>query len=391
MLKYDNINNITIEALEKYLKDNNWIHDINFANNKIKLYRKIIEEEEFTLFLPARDDFKDSTRKINESIEILSEIKGTTSLEIEKEILKSNNRLILIKDEIAPRTIIQDFKDVLSFRIISKFSEKGTIPLEYGSNVIEGLKKLIQSAIFNEEHPQPFFIRPNKSSQEQLSRYRLGQTQIGSYIFNIEIDNEFDSGEQLEFKDNEQIEPKLSAQRKVIKRIQNGMSHIQNDDVEQLIKTSYKRGLNANMCDALLNLQMENYDIKIESKVQWSELLPKPNDIKEKVVLESKDFYKAKILSEKYKENKSVEYNIRGKIIRLTNRKDSHENVIERNIVIQTEIEGKNKNIKIELNEQDYMIACEAHKQDKYVLINGEMLKQGKYWTMIKYNKFYVL
>lgn len=391
MLNYDKFNNITIEALEKYLKDNNWIQDINFANKKIKLYKKVIEEEEITLFLPAKNDFKDSVRKINESIEILSEIKDTTSLEITKEILKANNQLILIEDNIVPKTIIQNSKDILSFRIISKLSEKGTIPLEYASSVIEGLKKLVQSAIFNEEYPRPFFIKPNKSSQEQLSRYKLGQTQVGSYIFNIEIDNEFLTGEQLEFKDNEQIEPELSEQRKVIKRIQNGMSCIQKDDIEKLFEISYKKGLNANMCDALLNLQMENYDIKIESKVQWSDLLPKPNDIKEKVVLESKDFYKAKILSEKYKENRSVEHRIKGKIIRLTNRKDSHENVIERNIVIQTEIEGKNKNVKVELSDQDYRIACEAHKQDKYVLIDGEMLKKGKSWIMIKYKKFDVL
>jgi len=391
MLNYDKFNNITIESLEKYLRYNKWIQDVDFANKKIKLYRKVIDEEEYSLFLPTSNDFKDSVRRINDAIEILSEIKDTTNHEITKESLKANNQLILIKDEIVPKTTIQNTKDILSIRIISKLSEKGTIPLEYGSSVIEGLKKLVLSAIFNEEHPQPFFIRPNKSSQEQLSRYKLGQTQVGSYVFNIEIDNEIDNGEQLEFKDNEQIEATLSEERKVIKRIQNGISQIKKDNIEELFENSYKKGLNANMCDALLNFQMENYDIKIESKVQWSDLLPKPNDIKEKVILESDDFYKVKMLSEKYKENKSVEHRMKGKIIRLTHRKDLHENVIERNIVIQTEIEGKNKNVKIDLSDKEYKIACEAHKQDKDVLINGEMLKQGKYWTMINYNKFDVL
>lgn len=391
MLNYDKLNNITIEALEKYLKYNKWIRDMDFANKKIKLYKKLIDEEEYTLFLPSRNDFKDSIRKINEAIEILSEIKDTTNLEVTKEILKANNQLLLIKDEIVPKTTIQNTKDIFSIRIISRLSEKGTIPLEYGSSVIEGLKKLVLSAIVNEEHPQPFFIRPNKSSQEQLSRYKLGQTQVGSYVFNIEIDSEIDNGEQLEFKDNEEIEATLSEERKVIKRIQNGISQIKKDTIEELFETSYKKGLNANMCDALLNFQMENYDIKIESKVQWSDLLPKPKDIKEKVILEHDDFCKVKILSEKYKENKSVEHRIRGKIIRLSYRKDSHENIIERNIVIQTEIEGKNKNVKIELNSQDYKMACEAHAQDKEIIINGEMLKQGKYWTMINYNSFNVL
>ncbi|EES48991.1 hypothetical protein [Clostridium botulinum] len=391
MLRLDQINNITIEALEKYLVKNSWKQDINFINKKIKLYKKIIDDDEYTLFLPARNNFKDVGRKISETIEILSELQEITNQKLISEILKENNEFILVNKEIVSNEVIKQNKDILSFRIISKLSNDGRIPLEYGANVIEGLKKLVLSAIFNEEYPQPFFLRHSKKSQEQLWKYKLAQTQVGSYIFNIEIDNEIDNGEQLEFNDNEQIEVSLSQERKVIKRIQNGILKIKENNIEELFKNSYKRGLNANMCDALLNLQMENYDIKIESKVEWSDLLPKPNDVKEKVILESNDFYKVKILSEKYKETKSVEHTIMGKIIRLSNRKDSHGNSIERNIVIQTEIEGKSKNIKIELSDDDYKIACEAHKQDKDVLINGEILKQGKSWIMINYKKFKIL
>ncbi|GEP65206.1 hypothetical protein CBE01nite_29740 [Clostridium beijerinckii] len=386
MFNLNQINDTTIETFEKYLIKNLWVEDIEFPNKKIKLFRKIIDDEEYSLSLPAKSNFKDSHRKINEAIEILAELKELSNQKLISEVWKeSNNNVFILNKEIETN---KSQKDILSFRIISKLSDEGIIPLEYGSNIVEGLKKLILSAIFNEEHPQPHFFRTNKNSHEKLSRYKLGQTAFGSYVFNVEIDNYMH--EQLQINENEIIET-LPEERKIIKRIQNGIYNIREKDMDTLFENGYKKGLNANMCDALLNFNLENYDVKIESKVTWSDLLPRPDDIKEKVILENKDFYKVKILSEKYKEVKSIEQGIRGRIIKLINRKDSQGNSVERNIVMQTEVEGKSKNVKIELSDVDYKRACEAHKQDQEITISGELLKEGKTWMLVNYKDLKII
>ena len=145
------------------------------------------------------------------------------------------------------------------------------------------------------------------------------------------------------------------------------------------------------MCDALLNFNIDNFDVKIESRVTWSDLIPKPEGIKEKVVLENKDFHKMKELSEKYKQSKSLECEMKGRIIRLNNRKDSKGNSIERNITIQTEIEGTYKNVKIELGDLDYKKACEAHKEDQDIIVSGELFKNGKTWVMTHYHDLRII
>ena len=127
---------------------------------------------------------------------------------------------------------------------------------EYGANIVEGIKRLILATIFNEENPQPYFFRVSKNSHEKLFRYKLAQTNIGSYIFNIEIDS--DTNEQLIINDNGEVEI-LSEERRVIRRIQNGISNIKENDIEILSENGYKKGLNANMCDALLNFNIDVY------------------------------------------------------------------------------------------------------------------------------------
>ena len=385
-----NLNEITIETLEKYLISNLWKQDKNFANEKIKLFTKIIDGEEYTVFLPANNNFKDSQRRISDTIEIISYIKEITNEKVISDILKFNSNSLIVNKEIVNKEIVNETcpKDTLSFRIISKLSEEGRIPLEYGFKAIEGLKKLILSTIFNEENPQPYFFRTNKNSHEKLCRYNLAQTGIGSYIFNIEID--INKQEQLIINENSEVET-LSEERRIIRRIQNGLYNIIEKDIDTLFEDGYKKGLNANMCDALLNFNIDASDIKIESRVFWYDSMHKPNDIKERVILEKKHFIKVKELSEMYKQTKSIEYDIKGQIIRLNSRKDSKGNSKERNIIIQTEIDGRYKNVKIDLGELDYKKACEAHKQEKDVMISGELVKEGKIWKIIKYNSLSIV
>lgn len=382
----EDVNNINIESLEDYLNKDSWKQDLEYKNTKVKLFKKIIENEEYSLIIPSSDRFKDAKIRINDALQTMSAIKGKNVNYIINDILR-----VKVKDNVVLyKPIIKQEKDILSIRIISKLSQNGTIPLEYGSNIVDGLRKLILSAIFTEENAKPYFLKTSKNSYEKLSKYKLAQTAVGSYIFNIEIDSQ--QYEQIGITDQGEMESTISEERKVIRRIQNGIRDIKEKDINELFKDGYKKGLNANMCDALMNLNIDNAtDIKIESKVKWSDLGTKPTDIVEKVVLEKSDFYIVKAVAEKYKETNDVECSIEGKIIRLSNRRNLHGNTIERNIVIQTEVDGKYKNVTVELGANDYIKACEAHKQDNDISISGKLSKKGKIWVINNSRNFKVL
>lgn len=385
-----NLENITVDSLRRYLQNDGWNLDEKFPNKKLFLYKKQLDDDIFSITVPASSDFKDYLIRVNDTIELLAELYDESPSTIAEMILSNSGNLYVINNKDIEE--INNDKDVMSFRIISKECENGRIPLEYGSNIVEGLKKLILSAIFSEENPKPYFLRPNKDTHIELSRYKLAQTEVGSYIFNIEIEDDYEN--QIEF-DNRGINLGISQQRKVIKRIQNGMQKIvqvkSNVNHEDLFKNGYKSGLNANMCDALLSLKNNDNNLSIESTVRWSNKLPEPDDIVDKVVLKSDDFYTIKNISDKYKENKPTNTEVTGKITRLSNNKNSQGISIERNIVIKAKIEGQYRKVKLDLNEYDYMNACEAHKKDIEISVKGELIKSGKSWILDEYKEFKTL
>ncbi|KEZ88699.1 hypothetical protein IO99_00525 [Clostridium sulfidigenes] len=389
MINNINLKNITVDSLRNYLKNDGWKLDESFPNKKVFLYKKKLDDDTFSITVPASSNFKDYSIRVNDIIELLSELYGKSSNIITERILNNSGDLYVIDNKEIEE--IKNDKDIMSFRIMSKECENGSIPLEYGANIVEGLKKLILSAIFSEENPRPYFFRPSRDTHIELSRYKLAQTEVGSYIFNIEIENDY--ANQIEF-DNTGIIQDISHQRKVIKRIQNGIQKViqvrDNGNTEELFKTGYKSGLNANMCDALLSLKNEDNDLSIESTVKWSNKLPQPYGIVDKVVLKNDDFYIIKNISEKYKENKPMNTEVKGKITRLSNNKNSQGISIERNIVIKGKVDGKDRRIKVDLNDYDYMDACEAHKKDLEISVKGELTKNGKNWLIDNYKEFKV-
>ncbi|CBZ04180.1 hypothetical protein EXM98_04310 [Clostridium botulinum] len=367
-----NLNNIAIENLIKYLQNKGWKINNEFPNKKLIVFERNFDEELFTITIPINEGFKDYIPRVNDAIILLRELENRDVNNILEDILNINN--IKIKNK----------KDKLSFRIISELSENGTLPLDYGYNIIDGLKKLILSAIYIEDMPRPYFLKANKNSYESLSKFKLAQTNVGSYVFNIEIDN--DECCKLKYDENGNIENILES-RKVIKRIQNGINDVidatQQGKIDKLYEDGYKKGLNANMCDAILNFKYKDYEVKIESTVKWADTLPKPDDILQKVILKNTDFYTMKKLSEKYKETDVKCERLIGRIVTLNNAPNS-----KRNIIIECTIDKKLKHVKIFLDKEDYEKACEFHKKNQAITIIGEISKEGRTWMLYNYDNF---
>ena len=174
MVNEKNFNLIDLNKLTNYLKLNNWKQDINFPNKNLLVFHKKYDDEEFDIVIPSQEKFKDFKLRLKDCINALSILEDKSDSIIVNEILKNYTST----------------KDILSIRLISKTSENGTLPLQTANNVIHGIKKLITSAISNENTPKPHIIGSNKDYISSIDNYNLAQTSVGSYIFNIEIKNE---------------------------------------------------------------------------------------------------------------------------------------------------------------------------------------------------------
>lgn len=361
MISYANrekeLNNINIDLMTKYLINNGWKLKKDFPNKKIIHFEKKYDGEEFYVNIPSSEKFKDFKVRIIDAISNLAAL----------EEVEFNDILMLISNK-------DNLSDTLSVRIISNISKDGKIPLEYSRYVIEGISKLFISAIANENNPKPYFTKGCKYDYSELSNYYLSQTDVGSYIFNIEINNKINEQEIL----GETVDESDTPQRRVLKRIQNGLSIISNKDNDMNINSMYKEGFNVNMCDAILNLMNDEYKIDLETSVKWAEGLEKPKGIPEKILIDNEKLKKIESISKKYKSEAKVKINnIKGYIIKLECKKDKNKKISSRNIVIQTMINKRERQVKVYLSEKEYKLAIEAHSNDSIVCAYGEVFTKG--------------
>lgn len=361
---------ISLDKFVNYLKINNWTQNTDFPNKNLLVFNKFFDDVKFDIVIPAKETFKDFKSRLYDSINILSELEENDTISIIDEILKE-------------KTII---KDTFSIRLISDNTSNGTISLDAANNAIYGIKRLISSAILNENNPQPYIKGANKELSNYLKHYSLGQTSIGSYVFNIEIEN---SDYEQVFANNDGTLVTTSKERRVISRIQNGINdiiNIKNDsELQNILQYEYKKGLNANMCDALLQFNDSNDNFKVETSIIWGNDSFIPDNVPQKITLHQKDFFKLSEISYEYKEVKHEIIEVVGNIISLY-----HEGS-DKIITINGKYNSRKRKFKIIMNDDDYKTACNAHANEKQISITGELKRIGKFTYLNNYTDLVIL
>ena len=388
----EKLKKITIKDLKHYFLKNGWIKDEEFPNKNLLAFKKIYDEEIFTILIPSSENFKDYIARLYDSLILISELEEVQLEEIIEDIYMVNSKIMftspLIKYDTKKSVKYNENKrDKFSVRVIADFANEHILPIEYAQDVVKGIRNLIVAAIYSEEQPRKYFMRPSGSALDVLNNFYFAQTEPGSYIFNVESDIEIES-EQTKINDESKLET-IPITRRAISRIQKGIDIVnksaKDGGMKELYEKGYLNGLNANMCDAILDFRADRDDIQIETAVEWSELQPKPDNVPNKTLLDSTQFNIIESLSQIYKENSPEEVILRGRIISID--RDN-----KRIITIRARYKERERRIKIiKMNLDDFQLACEALKhKDNEVVVEGEIEKTGKVYTLYSYKKFEV-
>lgn len=201
-----NLSGITSASIEKYLLFTGWEKDDAFANPRIWVFKNKYDPE-LTIAVPASEHAKDFYSRVYSLIQTLSIINEKSEQEIDS--LKSA------------------YTDRLQFRIITEESKNGKIPLDFAARCLEGLKDLILYAACAEENAKPVCAKAYNSAKRSLERFQFGQTQIGSFIINIDVQVADEENEQLYLVDAAPL-PVEPPEHKIIKRIGTAITQIDN-------------------------------------------------------------------------------------------------------------------------------------------------------------------
>lgn len=372
MISKDILYRITAASLEKYLLFNNWIRDYDFPNKKLMVFRNDNE----TIAMPSSEKYKDFYMTLPNILETLADIYEKSSREIIKEIMSS-------------------YHDLLEFRIKSKLSEEGELPLGYASNCIEGLKELILYSACAENQAEAVCMRTTNNAKQVLDNFRLAQTEVGSFIINIDIKVVDEENEQLTIPDLD-CQPESSLEHKIVKRIGKAIQQIddlakEQSKMDEILPTAYESGVTANICDALMKLKPENVDAEIETKIRYASAVSQKTEDIETVSICNNHFYVMDEISRRYRTCENARETVVRGAIKSLNKKKVAPNRYERNISIDSFADGQYRVIKVELDEESHRNACNAFRDEQEVEISGMLDMSKKVWEMKQINRFKII
>lgn len=359
-----NIYGITAESFERYLVSKGWSRDKKFKNFNLMVfnYRNLDRK----IALPSSEKLDDFYIKLNDILKTIAIFENRTKDEIIKELLSV-------------------YFDKLEFRIISEISKNGKLPLDYASNCIEGLKELILYSACAENNAVPVCQRATPLAQNILNNFNLAQTEVGSFVINIDIKVVDEKKQQLAAIGCEDL---TSFEHRIVKRINTAFHQVE-DAIENkkspssMAETAFEKGITANMCEAFLKMKPERGDIEINTIIRYASAISTEANTKNEIKIKNNHFWFMDELAKIYRDKTIYQDVILNGFVKMLSKKN-----IENTIHLHTKYEGKYRSIMMVLSDAHYRIACNSHRDELEVEVSGELDMSKRNWVLTKISDF---
>lgn len=284
---------------------------------------------------------------------------------------------------IIPRIVCVQ-NDGLRLRVKSRKNET-TLPLDFASDLVGNIEKLIKSAACTVVNPRVIHPRLSHREAVQMIGYtRFGQTEVGSFVINVSCPiNALDAQGTLEID-----EADAPFVRRVFntmgKGIHNLVRAIEADTLDELVeelRTSSEPLISSNMCEALAAMHDDDLDNSIDIGFNWSSLRPVTDPIKLRPIKIQRDYFSR--IEEVRKELRSVELQAPESYIGTVERLDGdmgEDGARSGSVLLVLLLTDEDQSVRahVSLNPKQYGDAIRAHETNgAYVRVAGR-LRSGK-------------
>ena len=351
--------NLKLGNIKRYLQFKGWaISDYGNLAYKINI---ILEEETYDIIIPKKETLPDYGFRVQQLIESLSAIEK-----------RNANEIIADIDNIG--------FDIMQFRFISEKFDY-TMPLSNFAVAVDKIKDIIKFEACSELNLASSYTNPYPEARDLVAHCEIAQTAKGSYVVNVLVP----LGETYLEMTNE-TEYLRHLGRRTIARTLTGIKETESLDLTdaEYFKNNYDKKLNKNTCQALKELTDELKEAKLEMNAKWDfskvSIIAQPSSVR----ISGSDKDKFAIM-ENYLVSmpEDERKRIKGKIIDL---KRDRENYREQTITIYDE--NLNRNITIELKENDYRKAIQFYESIAEVELKGVLKMKNNRWSLEEYTEF---
>lgn len=246
------ISKIASENLAKYLLRCGWKEQGQLYNGRVLQF--VSPSDDDGLLLPMDRDFSDYDEGMMRALRTIAEYEKLTLKGLYNKL--SNPSC-----------------DMLRWRIADENTESGIISFNSMESNIDYIKDILSSTCLDILNPSTYHLKLyTKEVVDQISSYRFGQTEVGSYILNILCPLGY---YQYQMFDPE--EEKLPLTRRININLLNNIAKVQNSATENSseIRDCVEQGIiSVNFLTALTELYEENKDSELTLSASWNRAIP---------------------------------------------------------------------------------------------------------------------
>src|SRR6266496_850979 len=343
------LQDINPEDIRAYLSQKGW-QEMRYTDTRLQVFaNRQVEGEPVLLLLPVSRKLSDFYPRLVDALVTLAKVEKTT--------LDSLLRTIRLTSD-----------DIIRMRLLLPAD---TMPsIELTAQFLSGFRDLVVfAATIEAGETTRYFKRSTDIGKQEAQHFQFCHTSQGSFGFAMASP----IIEQRLFPDES---PPLS--RRVVERITRGLLTVQDAEMEHNalpISQRYEDGLNANMCYAVAAMLEDLQDTKVEYSVDWSLRLRAPRDIAQlrPISLDRTCTVYLNRAGDHLKEMSDPgardlgEQDIHGNITELKSNDEEY-----RSIIIAAY--NYTQDIETSLSEEDYKLACDAHRDRRPITIRGTLI-----------------
>lgn len=360
---------VSAEQLQAYLESKQWFEDGKIRSVATVWHRREDEHTEAEVILPL-PTVKDYRQRIRDALSAIASFEAREFFDVLDEV----KRL---------------FSNVITIRVIHADTKDGTIPINDGVLLISKAKDLLLAAAQSMYAKRKQFIGPTpKEAKPYLDTLLLGQTEIGSYVVNV----------IAPIQDNPVVDQVTAANvpigQAITMNLVTGLEALgkasavyeERGDIKAF-DAAILAGASANMCDALLGFSGEKHSRTFEITVTAA---PGPlfKSEPKKFQFDAKHVELLEKATDYYKDDYVIhQQTLVGYIRKLSRPKDETSGTV----TLQTQVGDVERNVQLELSDDDYHLAVLAHDNSELVKVSGDVHIKSKRSRLLNQNNFGVI
>ncbi|MFN6529435.1 hypothetical protein [Nostoc sp. ChiSLP03a] len=395
MRDIDVIKSISPLEVASYLETQGWKQQRQINDIASVWTLELAQGDNVEILLPMNPEFRDFSARMSEVLQNLEIVENRSQLEI----------ITNLKTPLA---------EIVQISVNHSEIINGSIPISQGVQLFKSAKKLMWSAASSAVQPKPYFKGGSFSEvTDYMQKLRLGHTKEGSYILTIisplKIDN-YQSEDCFE--------------RKVTRTLFQALNIISLADEQKLseresvLNEAIEEGVSANLCDALSHMINNDNDPNLSFNLTCSKTLDHPSNIPLEIKINKQVLSVITEVKNKLKSRKNTLGRNRKSIIQIDTKElvmintlafpsSSSSELLHSKIkglviklewfggnekakvtVITINIENEEKEVIIEVNRDEYLIAFQANLEQIPIICDGHLIEEKELLVLREVQNF---